>query len=270
MFNKTRRKAMDKKILFFDIDGTILSHRTYEISDSTRNAIKQAQNNGHIAIINTGRAISFIDKEVLSIGFDGFICGCGTYISYQDKTLHHSAISPDLITGLIKDLREMDIPAALEGSKAVYYDYASESPIVKRLLEFQQKHQLGAGSWEDPDISFDKFCIWPNTKETEQLFYHKYKEVFDFIDRNDRLYEVVPKGYSKASGIEYLIKHLGIPYENTFAIGDGENDLPMLTYAKHSIAMGNAPQAIKDIVSFVTEDVDQGGIEHALRHYGLI
>lgn len=261
---------MDKKILFFDIDGTIISHRTYELSDSTRNAIKQAQNNGHIVMINTGRVISFIDKEVLSVGFDGFICGCGTYISYQDNILHHTAISPDIAANLIKDLRDLEIPAALEGFKAVYYDYTSESPIVKHLLEFQEKHQLGAGSWEDSDISFDKFCIWPATIEAEKRFYDKYKDIFDFIDRNNRLYEVVPKGYSKASGIEFLIKQLGIPYENTYAFGDGENDLPMLNYAKHSIAMGNAPQAIKDIVTFVTEDVDQGGVEHALRHYGLI
>jgi Cof subfamily protein (haloacid dehalogenase superfamily) len=265
-----RRKEMDKKILFFDIDGTILSHRSYTLSASTRNAIKQAQSNGHLAVINTGRVISFIDKEILSLGFDGYICGCGTYISYRDKLLHHTAIAPDIIRNLIKNLRELDIPAVLEGAKAVYYDFTSNSPVTKRLLEFQQKHQFSAGSWDDPDISFDKFCIWPDTLEKEQLIHDYYKDIFDFIDRNNHLYEVVPKGYSKASGIEYLIQQLGIPYENTYAFGDGENDLSMLTYAKHSIAMGNAPQSIKDIVTFVTEDVDQDGIEHAMVHFGLI
>ena len=261
---------MNKKILFFDIDGTILSHRTFTLSDSTRNAIKQAQANGHIVIINSGRVISFIDQTVMSMGFDGFICGCGTYISYHNTPLYHTAIPSGIASDLVEDLRVMNIPAALEGSKAVYYDYTSDSPITKQLLEFQQTHKLSAGSWEDPDIAFDKFCIWPSSMESEQRFYEKYKDIFDFIDRNNRLYEVVPKGYSKASGIEFLIQHLGIPYENTYAFGDGENDLPMLAYAKNSIAMGNAPQAIKDIVTFVTEDVDQDGIAHALRHFGLI
>lgn len=261
---------MDKKILFFDIDGTILSHRTFQVSDSTKRAIQQAQMNGHVVMINSGRVDSFIDQTVRELGFDGFILGCGTHIIYQDKELFHTELSKDIIPSLIFDLRKLGIEAVLEGSNSVYYDYNSISPVVLNLIEYQKKHQFAAGDWEDPDISFDKFCIWPGDEEKTNQFYDKYKEVFDFIKRDGHFYEIVPKGLSKASGIEFMIKHLGIPYENTYAFGDGENDLPMLTYAKHSIAMGNAPQAIKDVVTYVTEDVDHHGIEHALKHFKLI
>ena len=261
---------MDKKILFFDIDGTILSHRTYQISDSTKKAIQKAQSNGHLAVINTGRSMSFIDNAVRAIGFDGYICGCGTYISYQGKELLQKTMSSDLIQSLIKDLKELEIEAALEGTRKIYYNKSSTSPIIQSLLEYQQKQLFEIGSWEDPDIEIDKFCIWTQTKESEQMFYNKYQEHFDFIDRRDNFFEIIPKGYSKASGIEYLINDLGISFEHTYAFGDGENDLPMLNYAKYSIAMGNAPQSIKDIVTFVTEDVDQDGVAHALRHFGLI
>ncbi len=261
---------MDKKILFFDIDGTILSHRTYEVSESTRHAIRQAQANGHILMINTGRVNCFIDKTVQSLGFDGFICGCGTHIIYKEEVLFHTGLTGDLIQALIKDLREYKLEAVLEGSGKVYYDYNSTSPIIKGMLDFVKKHQFNAGSWDEPDIIFDKLCIWPTEDNQATQFYEKYKDILDFIEREGRLYEIVPKGYSKASGIEFMINLLGIPYENTFAFGDGENDLPMLTYAKHSIAMGNSPQSIKDIVTYVTEDVDQQGIEQALKHFNLI
>lgn len=261
---------MDKKILFFDIDGTILSHRTYQVSESTKSAIKEAQSNGHIVMINSGRVNSFIDRTVQSLGFDGFICGCGTHIIYKDEVLFHTELTKDLMQAIIRDLRELKIEAVLEGSKAVYYDYNSTSPIVKGLIDYQSKHQFAASSWDDPEIVFDKFCIWPEDDQRANLFYDKYKDVLDFIDRDGKLYEIVPKGYSKASGIEYIIQHLGIPYENTYAFGDGENDLPMLNFAKHSVAMGNSPEAIKDIVTYVTEDVDHQGIEHALRHFNLI
>ena len=261
---------MDKKILFFDIDGTILSHRTYEVSESTTRAIRQAQANGHALMINTGRVKSFIDKTILNLGFDGFICGCGTHIIYKDEELFHTQLPKDLIQALIEDLHEYKIEAVLEGSKKVYYDYNSNSPIIKGMLDLVNKHQFNVGSWDEKDIIFDKLCIWPQEEDQTTRFYEKYKDTLDFINREGRLYEIVPKGYSKASGIEFMLNKLGIPFENTFAFGDGENDLPMLTYAKHSIAMGNSPQSIKDIVTYVTEDVDHHGIEQALRYYNLI
>ncbi len=259
---------MDKKILFFDIDGTILS-QTYEVSESTKHAIRQAQANGHILMINTGRVNSFIDKTVLNLGFDGFICGCGTHIIYRGEVLFHTELSKDLIQTLIKDLRKYRIEAVLEGSRKVYYDYNSTSPIITSMIDLVNKNQFSVGSWDEQDIRFDKLCIWPEDDKALP-FYEKYKDILDFIDREGRLYEIVPKGYSKASGIEFMLKKLGIPHENTYAFGDGENDLPMLTYAKHSIAMGNSPQSIKDIVTYVTEDVDRGGIEQALKHFNLI
>jgi Cof subfamily protein (haloacid dehalogenase superfamily) len=261
---------MDKKILFFDIDGTILSHRTFEVSESTKIAIRQAQANGHVVMINTGRVYCFLDRSITDIGFDGFICGCGTHIIYKEKELFHTEIPPIMMHSLIQDLRELKIEAALEGKSAVYFNYNSTSPIIKGLIEYQEKHHFKAGSWDDPQIIFDKLCIWPEDEKNAQKFVEKYKDRLDFIDREGRLYEIVPKGYSKASGIEYMTKLLGIPHENTFAFGDGENDLPMLTFAKHSIAMGNAPQAIKNIVTYVTEDVDHQGIEQALKHFHLI
>jgi Cof subfamily protein (haloacid dehalogenase superfamily) len=123
---------------------------------------------------------------------------------------------------------------------------------------------------ESPDISVDKFCIFPTSIEGFQAFCDKYQNVLDFIDRGEGFFEVIPKGYSKASGIEFLINYLNIPHENTFAIGDSSNDLPMLEYVKHSIAMGNASKVVLDMASFVTKDVDEDGIAFALKHFHII
>lgn len=261
---------MNRKIIFFDIDGTILSHRTHQVSDSTRAAIVKARENGHILMINTGRSISFINQSVRDLDFDGYICGCGTYIEFRGELLMKNSLPQLLSQEVLRDLRKFNIAAALEGSKAVYYDTNSTNPIIREMIRYQQEHHFTPGSWEDPDLEFDKFCIWSEDDEIANLFYEKYKDTLDFIQRDGHLSEIVPKGYSKASGIEYIISHLGISLEDTYAFGDGENDLPMLTYAKHSIAMGNSPQAIKDIVTHVTGDVDDQGIESALRHFKLI
>ena len=66
------------------------------------------------------------------------------------------------------------------------------------------------------------------------------------------------------------MEHLDIPHENTYAIGDSTNDLSMLEYVKNSIAMGNSHPLLFDLVSFVTKDIEEDGIEYALKHYNII
>ena len=79
-------------ILFFDIDGTLWDYKNY-IPDSTRLAIKKAQENGHHCFINTGRARAFVHNEdLLSIGFDGIGSSCGCMIEYKGETLFNRVI----------------------------------------------------------------------------------------------------------------------------------------------------------------------------------
>lgn len=262
---------MSRKIIFFDIDGTILSHRTNHISQSTYHAIKTAQTNGHLVFVNSGRTIAEIENDITQIGFDGYVCGCGTYISYHGHVLFHNTLPKDMIPILVQDFKNNQIEAIMEGSDSIYFDMNSKHPTIKRIWNDQlQHHDINIASFEICDKSVDKFCIWPTTKEGWTCFYSKYKEIFEFIDRKKNFYEVVPKGFSKATGIEYLLDYLNISHDNTYALGDGPNDLPMLSYVKHSIAMGNSDPDICHLVSFITEDVDKDGVACALKHYNII
>lgn len=262
---------MDKKILFFDIDGTILSHRTGIISDSTRSAIQKARENGHLTFINTGRTLAEMEAEITDVGFDGLICGCGTFISHQGSILLHQQIAPGLAKEIVEDLRKNELDGLLEGTDTIYYDTTIR---YDRLRIQRDNHRdinhFNIQNWDVPEIRMDKFCIWSDNKANFSLFYEKYKDNFDFIDRKGRLYEVVPKGYSKATGIEFVLSHLGIKWEDTYALGDGPNDLLMLNYVKHSIAMGNADPDTQKVVSFITKDVDEDGVAYALKHFHII
>jgi len=262
---------MFRKIIFFDIDGTILSHRTHQISDSTIAAIRKAKANGHLVFINTGRTLAEIDHMITDVGFDGFVCGCGTFISYQDTVLLQASIPNELCKKIIDDLRAFNIEALFESTASIYYDDKLVSPRLLPTKEFlENTFHFKLRSCDTPNITFDKFCIWCDNPDNYHHFYQKYKDNFDFIDRETSFYEIIPKGYSKASGIEYLLSHLNISHENTFAFGDGANDLPMLKYVKHSIGMGNSDGGVPEIVSFLTKDVDEDGVDYALRHYKII
>lgn len=262
---------MNTNIIFFDIDGTILSHRNHTISDSTKAAIRKAQENGHLAFVNTGRSYAEINREIIELGFDGFVCGCGTYIRHGNEDLLHTPIPAELCQELVADLRKYPVDAVLEGTHTIYFNDESPFPILQQQKEiFRNQLKFNIKSWDDPQISFDKFSVWYENLDSFRGFLDKYQEMFDFMYHGNNFIEIIPKGYSKATGIEFLINHLELPHENTFALGDSINDLSMLTYVKNSIGMGNSHEDIIGIVSFLTKDVDEEGVAHALEYFKII
>ena len=82
--------------------------------------------------------------------------------------------------------------------------------------------------------------------------------------------DVTATGNNKQKGIDEVISHFNICLEDTMAIGDGGNDIPMLRHAGIGIAMGNADDAVKASARYVTSAVDEDGIAKALRHFGVI
>ena len=83
---------MERAILFFDIDGTVLSEVTKEVPQSAIEAMEKARAEGHLLFINTGRTICSIPTEVRKFQFDGYLCGCGTYLTEHDEVLLKSSI----------------------------------------------------------------------------------------------------------------------------------------------------------------------------------
>ena len=262
---------MTKSIIFFDIDGTLLSETTHLIPNSTKLALKEARKNGHLLFINTGRASSNIDSYIKELDFDGYVCGCGTYIEFRNKELFSRTLDNEFTKELVKNIRDCKLDGIIESKTATYYDDFIYGPEVK---EIKEHHLLKNGqvikSFDEENMDCDKFVIWYNDESDFNKFHDIYKNDFDFIHRDVNFYEIVPKGYSKASGIEFLIKVLDIPYENTYAVGDSTNDLSMLQYVKNSIAMGNSNPILFDIVSYITDDIEEDGIYNALKHYSLI
>ena len=80
----------------------------------------------------------------------------------------------------------------------------------------------------------------------------------------------MPAGFSKASGIEVVRAHLGVPLADCYALGDSTNDLSMLRHVPGSIAMGDGVRAIFPYCAYVTASLEQDGVYRALEHFGLI
>lgn len=260
---------MTKKIIFFDIDGTLLSETTKTIPESAVEAIHRAQKNGHLAVVNTGRTAVLLEKEILDIGFDGYICGCGTKIWYQGETLFHKSVDTAQVPHIVDVLRRCKIDGILEGDKNLFFD-KKENMWTEEWTNFESRFDGIAKSWDSAKISMDKLYTLTNPQSSLEEFKQELGTIFDFIDRERGFYELVPKGCTKASGIKGLLDYLGMELKDTFSIGDSNNDLPMLDYTAVSIAMGAHSQGIHDRVDYITKTVEEDGIYHALSHYALI
>jgi HAD superfamily hydrolase (TIGR01484 family) len=79
--------------------------------------------------------------------------------------------------------------------------------------------------------------------------------------------DLAPEGISKASGLEGVAERLGVAREHVLAIGDGRNDIEMLQWAGRGVAMGQAPDEVKEAADAVTETVENDGAALELRRW---
>ena len=263
---------MQPQLLFFDIDGTLLSNITHQIPQSALDAIAAAQKNGHLVFINTGRTIRTMPAFLKTLGFDGYLCGCGTRIVYHDETLLAHSFTEAECQHLIDLMEHWQIEAFLEGSEDVYCKRSTyRQKIMNQVRTSFNEEGLGFSAFiEDRNFIFDKFVFVSDNQKNANAFIQSIVSFIDVIDRGKGMYECVPKGYSKASAIHYLANHLNISMDDTWAFGDSSNDLPMFEAAAHGIAMDEHSPVLDPFTEMVTDTVENDGIAKALTHFGLI
>lgn len=260
-------------IIFLDIDGTLIDEKDHSMPESTRQAIIQARKNGHICMINTGRAGSMVGPEIRDlVELDGFVMGCGTMIEYGGRTIFHRTFTVPEAEEIITGLRKYRVDAVLEGSEVCFCD----APEEMNTAEFEQfvTRWMRLGYVRDVIAKapghFDKFYCYMGDESLRDGFMREFGERLDFVDREHGYYEVTPKGFSKASGIRTLSKLLGISMDETAAIGDSNNDLSMLECARYAIAMGQSSRGVLEVADYITTEIQKDGIRNAFRWLGVI
>lgn len=106
-------------------------------------------------------------------------------------------------------------------------------------------------------------------QDEEEKAYAAFPE-FDLVRWHELSTDVLPHGGSKAEGIKKVIERLPFDIGDTYAFGDGLNDLQMIEYVGTVVAMGNAVPELKEIADFVTKPVDEDGIAYAVKELGLL
>ena len=266
-----RKTALSRKIMFFDIDGTLIPEIPgVGVPKSTLKALSLARRAGNLLFINTGRPACNVDDDIRSLDFDGYVCGCGTDIYCGGREIFYRTVDKPLCLSVVRLLRECDAVPMFERRDGVFFDPAARQvPMIQAVRKsFADQGKNVDRTVGDVDFSFDKFIICYDGKSDTARLRAELEKDFFWIHRGEGFAEIVPRGCSKATGIEAVLSFCGLDKNDAYAVGDSLNDLPMFSAAGTSIAMGNGLPLIP-YADHVTDDIMQDGIYNAMEHFGF-
>ena len=263
-------KKSDRKIFFFDLDGTLLTTKK-DISPRTMDALKKFTDAGNYFCINTGRAIDSAKAVYRGLGlnFQGsFLCGCnGTeiYSVDEEKYVYKTGVPLDLVPVIMDMAKKFDIHCHTYNDTHIvtsmndecmdYYRRVIKTPL---LITDDVVKEL-------PSPPPKMIAIELHDKMKQENFRKALDEVVG--DKLTLLYsspyylEIFPKEAGKGNAVKRLADILGVPIENTYAAGDEENDISMLEAAGVGVAMLNGKDAVKKVSDVVTTyDNDHDGL----------
>lgn len=282
---KSRGDDYMQKIVFFDIDGTLVTPKNI-LPKSTKNAIFQLKKNGHIPVLSTGRPPKMLEAVAEELGIDSYISLNSQYIAVKGKELHAATLPTKNIEALIDTSYSLNHRTFLLTKNKIIgnvfmgemindpdfltfvYSNLSELPesVTAELFKRMTEKPLERYRYEKEDI----LSAFIHTDETYDAIYQERFPDFHFTRATPFLSEVLMKGSHKAVGMEQVAHAFGKTLEDTIAFGDSLNDLEMIQAAGKGVAMGNGREEIKKIADYITTHVENDGIYNGLKQLELI
>lgn len=167
-------------------------------------------------------------------------------------------------TSLHLDGRCYDDSLLIHVARRLFYhgDYATSVLRLRRLTSWlvRESRRPGAAGVEKMNLIFI-------TRRGLNKAMALLKEYPDFCCAvfNPHYIEITAPGASKGEALKALSEHLGLEREQVMAMGDSDNDVPMLKYAGYPVAMGNASSHVKAIAAEITDTAAHAGVAQAIR-----
>lgn len=263
---------MSIKALFFDIDGTLVPFGDRGIPAGVKEAIRKVRADGVKVFISTGRHLEWMDN-VDGVEFDGYVTVNGAMDLLADKRtlIHIRPIEQASIDRLIEFAPESDLAFAVVPAAGGIFITREIPEVISacRLLNLPST-PVKPISEAAGKVIVQLMAFGSEEDRNRVGLFKKVLPDCEPTSWNPLFCDIVPKGSDKGEGVAKMLEYFGIPKEDAVAFGDGENDIPMLRVCGTGVAMGNASQTVKDAADYVTTDVRDHGIVHALKHLGLL
>ncbi len=265
--------AEKKKVVFLDIDGTLIDtvNLRLTMTPAVRGAIERLRKAGHYAFIASGRPYLFLNPELRQGLFDGFVLLNGASIWMHGKNLADHALPEKQlreILRLVKEVPDVEYVAERGQSVSIRPDFQKIRKFYERLTidtsQFtQEKEYTLAGV-----CKMEFFCETPGMHGlAERLLALPGLKGISAWEK--RFVELYSEDISKGTGIETVLKVLGIDRANSYAFGDGLNDIEMMDTVGHALVMGNGAPELKEHAEHVLPAVSADGAAYGINHYIL-
>ncbi len=242
--------------VFLDIDGTLLG-RDEAALEKNISIIQKVRSIGHKVYICTGRSAAYLPSKIdYEKSFDGVITGAGARVVMDGEVVFCKHVGFDAIKRFCDFSHDKPNISMLEGTDTMFYfgDDGIDRPTCVKLNAGNVYHLV------NEKTGIEKFAV---TGVVDPRLSDVMGEEF-LVMQHKGYAEVLQRGCSKSKAMFYVLERLGLPKENSVAMGDSMNDFDMIEQAGIGVAMGNAITELKDIADMITEDVNDAGVAVAL------
>lgn len=254
---------MKKKIVFFDIDGTLLKSNQELVDTDVIESVNMLRDNGFKVCLCTGRSLgqAKLIKEQLKLG-DGIFSN-GQTILKNDEFILNNHLPEDNVAEVFKLAKANKVFVATIENTGMFLNRGIKDYILKHKLR-----KFAFGGIKQKKLTTENvqgFWLFAKGEQITQIEPKINTKIYEVFKYGDTTLEVLPKEFSKASGINYFQEQLEHEVM-TIGIGDGRNDIPMFNAVDYKIAMGNANDTLKSTADFITTKNDEDGIVNAIEH----
>lgn len=257
-----------KNILFFDFDDTLYSHRLKTVCQDVQAALARLHTPENIIAIISGRGKEserFI-QENLAIEPDYLILMNGQLIFRGHELIHEEFAEASNIKKVIAVAEKLGFACG---------GYAKDGIVVNTMNPRVVK------VWKDFSAELPA-VVSTNLAEMPIYQGHLYisrdeadyfsEELKDYIVNWSHKYLVnmIPKEAGKAKAVKWCMSLLGVPFQNSYAFGDGFNDVDMMSAVAHGVAIGDESPALIAAAEYVAPSSDNAGVVNALKYYSLL
>lgn len=251
---------MNCKLIACDLDGTLLCDDS-SISNENLNAIHRIKNNGIEFVINTGRTLYEIPKELLNDADIRYIIhsdGSVIYDKASSKILQSRYIDTETALKLFKLLDSFDTMIGfyvnghpvtdIKKLSCQSYEYFNIDKNYRSVMDLTRKGVENLEKYISENDKIELINIFFKYPKERNHCAEILKEKFDiqFTTSMDNNIEITAKSISKGMALKKLCDILQIKKENVIALGDSKNDITMFDFAGTSLCAGNASDVVKE------------------------
>lgn len=256
------------KIIFVDIDWTILNHQIGDWDYKSIKALQKAQKKGVLVFLCTARPYDSVYHTHLFDIFtpDGVISTNGAVAFYKDEIIHNNYYPKDKVEHVLKVLDQYQLTVELSNERERWLNRPA-TDYVHNYLKVYKEILPDVREWKDELITAILLFAPKKYDELIQKDLDPNISYFRFAEYGVDI-QIFPE--RKGDGIKAVLKHLNIDKKYTMGIGDDYGDIDMFETCEVGVAMGNGKTEVKEKSDFVTKTISRHGVKYALKKYKVI